>query len=170
MRRPLRTARFALPAGMILVALLAPTPASAGLADPVGPNQGFGGWVNGSSGRPSPAVIRMACLGPIQPGQTGHPMSGQSVTLFEHAATAPRFGRTGPQSTSVGAFFNAPPPEGRMSPATSSFVDFKRYGTRALPTSLTLPCSGTGTVYFVPLPAIAGGRTATVPVSFVGQP
>jgi hypothetical protein len=39
-----------------------------------------------------------------------------------------------------------------------------------LPTSLTLPCSGTGTVWFSPIPVVPPSRSASVPVDFVGQP
>jgi hypothetical protein len=42
--------------------------------------------------------------------------------------------------------------------------------SKPLPTSLTLPCAGAGTVYFVPIAVIPPSRAATVPVSFVGQP
>lgn len=48
---------------------------------------------------------------------------------------------------------------------------FTRYDRpQPLPTSLTLPCAGTGTVWFTPIPVVPPSRAATVPVRFVGQP
>ncbi len=166
-----KTARRVVPLGVILLSLAAATPVAArsSASGPrVGPGQHFGGRVNGSTGRQAPVVIRMACAGPIQPGQTGHPASGQTLELFLRGSSRADFGHTGPQTTSVGAFFNSLPPSATR--ASGSAVNFTRYGTKALPTAETLPCSGPGTVYFVPLPTVPGGRDAAVPVSFVGQP
>jgi hypothetical protein len=43
--------------------------------------------------------------------------------------------------------------------------------TKAIPTSLLLPCGGTGTVHFVPLPkSPPTSHDATVRVAFIGQP
>ena len=42
--------------------------------------------------------------------------------------------------------------------------------TRPLPTSLTLPCSGTGTVWFTPIAVVPPSRSATVPVRYVAKP
>jgi hypothetical protein len=39
-----------------------------------------------------------------------------------------------------------------------------------LPTSLLLPCSGSGTVTFVALPKSPSERSFNVPVTFDGQP
>ena len=59
-------------------------------------------------------------------------------------------------------------------PAPAGGTDvFTRYGVpKPISTSLLLPCSGTGNVYFVPLPMtpIGPARIATVHVSYVGQP
>ena len=54
----------------------------------VGPNQIFGALVNGESGKASPVIIRMGCGGPETPGRTGHPSSGQTVTVFLAASIA----------------------------------------------------------------------------------
>ena len=50
---------------------------------PVIPNVMFGALVNGAS---SNAVVRMGCFGAVRPGQTGHPMSGQTVEVFRPEA------------------------------------------------------------------------------------
>jgi hypothetical protein len=59
------------------------------------------------------------------------------------------------------------PPPAAPSPDTGTPV-FTRYDRpQPLPTSLTLPCSGTGTVYFTPIPVVPPSRSATVPVRYV---
>jgi hypothetical protein len=146
----------------------------------VGPNQVFGGLVNGQGGASAPAVIRMACFGPLRPGQTGHPLAGQTVEVFRPEAIVGHFGNTGPNGTSIVAFFGPPPPEPQATtsptPVSAGTVTFKRYGVvKAIPKSLVLPCSGTGHVFFVPMPftpPMSGSipTPAVVPVSYVGQP
>jgi hypothetical protein len=143
--------------------------ASAQPSSRVGPDQAFRALVNGHSGYPAPVTINMACFGPSQPGQTGHPTAGQSVTVLLGAATVSQAGFTGPNATSIGVFFGPPPPASRSGAGP---VTFTRYGVpKAIPTSLVLPCSGTGRVTFVPLPmSPPTSRAAVVPVRFVGQP
>ena len=145
----------------------------AGAASNVGPKQYFTGVINGRDGNTTvPIVIRMACFGAIRPGETGHPMGGQTLAvheLFPPTATAGSLGFTG-NDFEIGVFFNAPPPVASSGSVTATPV-FRRYDvSKPLPTSLTLPCFGTGTVYFVPIPVIPPSRAATVPVAFVGQP
>jgi hypothetical protein len=157
-------------AGTLVLLLLAPPSANAQSppgGSEIGPRQVFGAHVNGSTGHPSPATILMACAGPIQPGKTGHPMAGQTVDVFLSDATSGLTGYTGPHGTHIGAFFGAPPPG---APSGAGYVDFDTYRARAIPTSETLPCSGSGTVTFVPLPLNGGSRDVSVPVEFVGQP
>ena len=135
----------------------------------VGPDQVFRALVNGHSGYPTAVTIRMACYGPILPGQTGHPMAGQFVKVVRGAATVSHTGFTGPNATSIGVFFGPPPP-GALPGAGP--VGITRYGVaKVIPTSLVLPCSGTGQVTFVPLPmSPPTSRAGVVPVSYVGQP
>jgi hypothetical protein len=139
----------------------------------VGPNQVFAATVNGQSGVVTPAEIQMACFGPIRPGQTGHPLPGQTVEVFRPEAIVSATGFTGPNAKYIQAFFGAPPPP-PVGPAPVGGTDvFTRYGVpKPISTSLLLPCSGTGNVYFVPLPMtpIGPARIATVHVSYVGQP
>jgi hypothetical protein len=146
------------------------TAASAAANAPVGPHQYFSATVNGSSGDAGRVAIWMACYGPIQPGQTGHPVRGQTVGVklvpVPSSDTSP-LGYTGNRATSIGAFFGAPPP---ATPSGGSYVRFTSYGTKAIPTSLVLPCSGTGQVTSVPLPLDPSAHSIAVPVSFVGQP
>jgi hypothetical protein len=49
-------------------------------------------------------------------------------------------------------------------------LTFTEYNlTAELPTSLELPCSGSGRVNFIPEPVGTGARTASVPVEFLGE-
>jgi hypothetical protein len=138
----------------------------------VGPHQVFGGLVNGLSGFASPAPIRMACFGAVHPGETGHPMSGQTVEVFRPEAIVGHFGYTGADATHIVAFFGPLPPTPVVVPPTASTVTFTKYDVKKpIPTSLRLPCDGTGSVAFIPLPqSPPSSRDATVPVRYQGQP
>jgi hypothetical protein len=158
----------------LVVASSAAVATGAGAAIPpqgkIGPNQYFSASVNGQLGIGMPATIQMACFGPLRTGQTGHPLKGQTVEVFRPEVIVSHEGFTGPTAHSISAFFNAPPP----SPVTAAGnVTFTRYAVpKKIPTSLVLPCSGTGNVYFVPFPSspIGPAMDAVVPVNYVGQP
>jgi hypothetical protein len=139
-------------------------------AHPVGPKQYFTGVINGKDGNTTiPITIRMNCPGPAGPGQTGHPRAGQ--TLAVHQLFPPASGSLGytGNDSEIGVFFTAPPPAGAR-PAASTPV-FTRYDRpRPLPTSLTLPCSGTRTAWFSPIAVVPPSRSATVPVRYVSKP
>ncbi len=155
----------------ILAGSLLALPAEAAVR--VAPRQFFTGVINGRDGNTTtPITIRMACFGPVRPGETGHPMSGQTLAvheLFPPTATAGSLGFTG-NDHQIGVFFDVLPPVTPGGSVTTTPI-FKRYDvSKPLPTSLTLPCGGAGTVYFTPIPVIPPSRTASVPVEFVGQP
>ncbi len=158
--------------GIVLVAMSAMAlPAVA--TGKVGPKQYFTGVINGTDGNTTtPIPIQMACFGPLHPGQTGHPMSGQTLAvhqLYPPASTTGSLGYTG-QGSQIDVFFNAPPPAA-SAPTTTKTVVFVRYDKpQRLPTSLTLPCAGTGTVWFSPIPVVPPSRSASVPVEYEGQP
>ncbi len=164
--------------GALIVVLVATwaaaSPAGAIGHGRVGPMQYFTGVINGTDGNTAnPITIEMACFGPLHPGQTGHPLKGQTLAvhqLFPPGPATGSVGNTGDDSE-IGAFFNAPPPAGSPSRAAASTSVFLRYDKpRRLPTSVTLPCSGTGTVWFVPIPVVPPSSAASVPVRFAGQP
>ena len=153
-------------AGMVVTAS-----AASSAANTIGPNQYFGALVNGRNGVATPAPIQMACFGPLLPGHTGHPLAGQTIEVVRPVSTAGNLGFTDANGTSVVAFFGALPP----TPAAATgggTVTFKRYGVaKKIPKSLVLPCSGSGTVNFVPLPmSPPDSRIATVAVTYVSQP
>jgi hypothetical protein len=137
-------------------------PAQAGS---VGPKQYFTGVINGKDGNTTtPIPIRMACTGT---SQTGHPRPGQTLAVHQLFPPAPgSLGYTGNDSK-IGVFFAAPPGTARAG-ATSRI--FTRYDSpKSLPTSLTLPCSGTAKVWFSPIPVVPPSRSAVVPVRFVSK-
>jgi hypothetical protein len=158
-----------------LVALIAAaaTIASASAAvsgpTPIGPHQFFRATVNGATGDQGRVNIGLGCVGPIHPGETGHPLPDQmvGVQFMQPPPSSIPLGYTGDRGTSIGAFFGAPPPR---SPSSASYVNFTSYGLKGIPTTLVLPCSGTGQVTFVALPLDPSERSTAVPVRFVPQP
>ncbi len=136
----------------------------------IGPDQVFAASVAGQLGVGAPAAIQMACFGPLRRGETGHPLAGQSVEVFRPEVVDTHDGFTGPAAHTISVFFGAPPP----APASAvGAVTFSRYGvSRKIPDSLVLPCSGSGTVSFVPFPSTPLGpaRDAVVPVTYASQP
>jgi hypothetical protein len=143
-------------------------------AHAVGPKQYFTGVINGQDGNTTtPITIVMACSGSSKAGQTGHPVAGQTLAvhqLFPPKGTAGSLGQTGNDSQ-IEVFFGAPPPgaaAARPATATPVFTSYDK--TKPLPTSLTLPCSGTGTVWFTPVPVVPPSQSASVPVRYTVQP
>jgi hypothetical protein len=134
---------------------------SAAAASPsmIGPHQLFIGFVNGSRSTPT---IQMACFGPLFPGETGHPMSGQHVSVAR-TVDIPG-GNTGALGTSIVVTFGP-------TAATTAGITLTHYGTKAaIPTSMTLPCGGQGTAVFQPRPGSRSARPDHVAVNFAGQP
>jgi hypothetical protein len=131
---------------------------------PIQPNQFFNGLVNGSGGS---AVIKMACFGPIRPGQLGHPMAGQSVNVFGPLQTGAGF--TG-RATSIDATLSFSIPPSPTSVAVQLAL-FQFYNQPApISTELEFPCGGMGQVVFDPVKGGRSAKAAILSVSFVGQP
>lgn len=129
---------------------------------PIGPNQAFFGEVNDQA---TNATIRMACFGPVHPGQTGHPMEGQTVKALPVANPTPQVvGFTGSAAHQLNVSF-------AISSTAASPVVLRSWAvSEKIPTTLLLPCYGTGTVTFNPYPTSPTARAGTVQVTFVGQP
>lgn len=172
-RRTAGRARRMAAVALAVTAASAATSVAAGAAGPstggrIGPHQVFGGTVNGSTGVGGAVVIQMACFGPLRPGETGHPLKGQTVSVFPGEDPAPFLGNTGTSGRQIDAFFGPPPP---AASASGGPVVFHRYQTKPIPTSEVLPCAGSGQVTFVPLPqSPASSKDAVVPVTYAGQP
>lgn len=126
---------------------------------PVAPHQAFVGQVNGQT---QGAVITVGCFGPVFPGETGHPVSGQSVSasLAVSSPTPIVGGYTGEAAHSIRVGFGVS--------TVSTVVSLSAYDVKVpIPTALNLPCYGTGQVAFVPEPTSATARTAFVSVTYV---
>jgi hypothetical protein len=124
---------------------------------PIRPNQFFTGLVNGHP--PGQAVIYVICPGPIT---HGHPIGNQPVEVRPAVPTSTTdLGYTGSAGRRITASL-------RSSPTVIPLATFTNYFVKAyIPTSITVPCSGTGTVAFVPSPGSANARTATLTVTFL---
>jgi hypothetical protein len=121
---------------------------------PIGPNQFFIGLVNGNH---TNAVIYMVCPGPSFPGQTGHPESGQNVSVTQSSTTTGGF--TGSLANSIVVSF---------APSSTAGITLKNYDTpAAIPTSLVLPCAGTGKVTYDPEPTSQTAKSDVVTVTFI---
>ena len=149
---------------VVIAGFIVPGVSGAMTHSKVGPHQYFAGSVNGSFGAPVPAAIKVVCPGPTRLGQTGHPLSGQTVEVGMAISTFWNWGYTGKNASSIAVFFGPPPP----SVAGPGQVTFTRYGvSKAIPTSLNLPCSGSGAVTFVPFPeSPPTSRSESVAVDF----
>ncbi len=179
--------RIAVIAGLVIAMLAVPARAQAIAPAPIGPKQFFTGAVNvflpaaspgatsaaPTTGAAAPAAIRVGCFGPIRPGQTGHPLAGQSVVVIRQpvpisVASAAALGFTG-EADSIAAYLTFASPS--ASPVVPLIAVLDAYFLPApIPTTLIVPCGGTGTVRFAPVDGGSAARPATVAVRFESQP
>lgn len=154
-----RTAsRMAIASAVVLVvgvALATPAMADGGQ---VGPKQYFNGEVFGGNSSTAQDVIQVACSGPET---TGHPVAGQYVAAHQIfppvTATAGYTGNFGTE-IDVNLIYSV----GTVTVETPTFATLTFYDTKAeIPTSLTVPCSGTGVAVFNPLPDPDGSANAS---------
>jgi hypothetical protein len=133
------------------------------------PNQAFVGLVNGKTGAGTPAPVRVACPGPVQPGETTHPLANQPLEVTRPSTAAANVGNTGARGTHITAFLGIPPASAGSPSTTGTLPTFWHYGVqKPIPTSITVPCSGSGYITFVPFPRDPGTSKAfVVPVDFV---
>lgn len=137
----------------------APSPASR-LAVKVGPKQDFRGLVNAKN---SKAIIRVICPGVAS---TGHPLSHQTVRVAP--VIDPDLltdGFTGTAATSIGAWLTWPT---KVKPPPPAYIaTFTRYRAMPIPTTITVPCGGSGQMLFLPAPGSPTVKAATVSLTFV---
>lgn len=149
----------------LAVAGLAAPAASADMVVPVGPDQYFTGAVNPTVATPTGTpIIKVVCPGAIYPGETGHPVSGQYVEAFEllPPVTAAAVGFTGSAATQIDVLFS-----GASTAVVNPPVVIDAYSVLvAIPTSLNLPCGGSGKASFVPIPTSATARGYAVDVQY----
>jgi len=145
------TLLFAAPAAAFADAIPSP--------EPIGPATTFTGLVNGQS---SDAVIKVVCLESAPLSGFGRPVAGQTVSALPIAnPTTKDFGYTGLFGRQIDVSFGIAATA--QPPAVLNF-----WGVAAnLPTTLVVPCSGTGTVTFTPVPNDPTSRSTTVDVTFV---
>lgn len=141
-------------------ALAAPAMADGG---PVGPKQYFHGEVFGlPSSTAAPNVIEVACAGPEA---TGHPVAGQYVAAHQFFPPGATYGYTGDEGTEIDV--NLVYSLGTITVVTPTFATLYFYDTKSeIPTSLTVPCNGTGVMNFAPSPNDGTGITSQVDVTF----
>jgi hypothetical protein len=126
----------------------------------VAPRQDFRAFVNAKNGK---AVIRVLCPGVAA---TGHPLSHQTVRVTRIIdPITPNDGLTGSAGTSIGAWLTWPT---RVAPAPPAYIaTFTRYRTLRIPTSIAVPCSGSGEMLFLPTPGSSTVKAGAVSVTFV---
>ena len=153
-------ARAALPALCLAASLVAAGPATAS-PTPIGPNQYFVGNVNGAFAN---APIRVACFG----AHTGHPMPDQFVYVTRPTVPSNDVGYTGAIAEAIVVSLRLP-----NSSSTTPLVvgRIATYETRLLiPTSLTLPCYGSGAAVFTPAPFTHNSKADSVSVVIEAHP
>ena len=125
---------------------------------PITPNTSFTGLVNGKA---ADAVITVVCPGPVSSTSVGHPTSGQSVEVrsIVPPVTAPG-GFTGSAGREIVAGF------GPASTAAQNIVFTSYFAPAKIPTTWWVPCGGTATMTFVPLPTSPTARSYTLTVAF----
>ena len=154
----MRIGRLIATAGILAGGMTAMAPAAlADVTSPIGPNQMFHGLVNGVHDK---AQITVVCPGPAFPGQTGHPVSGQTIAVAPGASSSSTGGYTGSAAISIIAGF--------LASATTNMFSFTYYNApQPIPTSISVPCSGTETIRFTPEPTSSTARPDDVVVTFV---
>lgn len=131
--------RIAISPAVAVIAVLA-LAGTADAATAVGPDQHFLGVVNGSTGN---ATFTVVCPGPV--GTVGHPFNDNVEVVLESLPPASA-GYTGSTANSIEAVLEVGTSVQEIGTLTS-------YGTLLdVPSSLTVPCGGTGTVAFLPTP------------------
>jgi hypothetical protein len=157
--------RIAIASAAVAVAggvLALPAAAQAGT---VGPKQYFQGEVFGVVASNAQDVIEVACASSA--AATGHPLPGQSVAvhqIFPPVTASP--GYTGNFGTKIAAdlIWSRGTISVLIPIATLTTYD----APAAIPTSITVPCSGSGVMSFSPSPDPDGtGRSASVNITFV---
>jgi hypothetical protein len=140
-----------------VAALTAGGPAVA--ATPIGPGQHFIGIVNGVKADPASAaypVVYTVCPGPVGGARTGPVAGGQSVAVTQVPSGG---GYTG-WFSSVNVWFVQDAAAGGPRQITLTSYDTKA----AIPTTVRVPCDGTGQVEFSSCPRLAPCAYGWVPL------
>jgi hypothetical protein len=129
---------------------------------PIGPNQYFKGILNGHP--PGSAMLFVACT---VGSTTGHAVAGQKLWVAKTpppTSTNPDVGYTGSKGKGVNATLGTPT-------LTALLAHFTGYLVKVnFPTSITLPCSGKGSITFAPAPTSSTAHSAVLAVTFGPPP
>jgi hypothetical protein len=154
--------RIAIASALTLAVIGTLAAASTAQATTVGPHQYFVGQVFGNTAQ---STIQVVCGG-VQ--ASGHPASGQTVEVTQIIPpVTTTVGYTGGLAVEIDAALILPttPTSGKVPVAT-----FTQYSLKLpIPTSITVPCSGTGVMNFSPYP-LDSGTPSNVQVTFVSLP
>jgi len=154
--------RFVIASVPALIAVGTFALASPAQAVAVGPGQYFTGEVFGPSTSSNQSVIDVACAGVAT---VGHPLAGQTVEvnlLLPPVNTTA--GYTGSEAVEIDTSLIYA--EGTLS-ADVPIATFTQYFVKSpIPTSITVPCSGSGVMRFSPYP-LDSGTPSDVGVTFV---
>jgi hypothetical protein len=143
-------------AGALAAVALALGSGTAQAATPIGPNQIFLGEVNGSS---APVNFDVVCPGVAN---IGHAF-GDTVGVVKLQDPIPGFGRTGNATSIAADLIYTIGTVTVVEPITT----FTTYTTTPVSSSVSAPCSGTGTMVFTPVNGGSGSTPAAVTVRFV---
>jgi hypothetical protein len=138
----------------VAVAVFALAGAPAGAQQPIGPHQHFAGRVNGTR---TSAVVYTVCAGPVVAGRAGPVAGGQTLSVVR--ATRGH-GYTGLFSQ-IYAWFVPQSATTTTAPVQLKFTSYN--APQAIPTSVEVPCEGTGQVEFSSCPYLAPCAYGWVP-------
>jgi hypothetical protein len=136
---------------------------------PIGPKQAFAAVVNGAQ---NGAVIKVACPGPVRPGQRGRALPGQAVGVLRLALTSDlRLGGFTARASSIGVFAMFPLSDTPVASADAAvgvarLARLTAYGRVPIPSDVALPCAGPGRIVFEPLDGGPEARSDVVAVRF----
>jgi len=95
---------------------------------------------------------------------TGHPLPNQTIGISLLSPPAPAAAGYTASSANIGAFLDWP---GRGGWGPMPVYLFDSYGTVPLGTGLTVPCSGTGSMWFLPWPLSQESKVYQVKITFL---
>ena len=124
----------------------------------IGPGEHFVGLVYKHT---TNATILMVCATP-DPNETGHPLGGQTIAVQRPSTTVTSTGYTGTRGRFITVGFVLPV----VASSANAALKFTDYGSQTIPTSLVLPCSGSGLVVFSPQPTSKTAQSISVAVTF----
>jgi hypothetical protein len=153
-------ARVALPVLAVVALAAVAAPAGAAVIDPlpISPDQSFAGFVNDVR---TNTTIVADCAGVAR---TGHPGGGQTVSAQPETPVSTDLGFTG----SAGRSLNVSLVLSTSAATPISIGTLSGYFIKlAIPTSITIPCGGTGEMVFAPSPTSPTARSAKVAVTII---